>query len=76
MIGETMHDERRHDPDRRPSEILDAERARRRDFLLGLGKWSMIVIRGVVGAAAASTPAQAGWVNTRGGGGAGWLNAR
>ncbi len=57
------------------------ERAGRRKFLRSLGKWSMAVIGGVVGAAAAPGEAPAwinrrgrgGWLNRRGGGG-GWLN--
>jgi len=48
----------------------------RRDFLIGLGNWSRAVIVGAVGGAAllSDRPAQAGWLNRRGGGGAGWIN--
>jgi len=50
----------------------------RRGFLLGLGKWSQAVIVGAVagGALLADRPAQAGWLNRRGGGGGGWVNGR
>lgn len=52
----------------------------RRDFLIGLGNWSRAVIVGAVagGALLANNPAQAGWINRRGGGGrgGGWLNGR
>jgi hypothetical protein len=50
----------------------------RRDFLLGLKKWSAVVIGGAVqGAFLAQDEAQAGaWVNGRGvyGGGGAWVN--
>jgi len=49
----------------------------RRDFLLGLGKWSQAVIVGAVagGALLTQRPAQAAsWLNRRGGRGAGWIN--
>ncbi len=56
----------------------EIERAGRRKFLRSLGKWSMAVIGGVVGAAAAPRIVEAGWVNRRGGwingGGGGWIN--
>lgn len=47
----------------------------RRDFLIGLGNWSRAVIVGAVagGALLTDRPAQAAWLNRRGGGG-GWLN--
>ena len=50
----------------------------RRDFLIGVGNWSRAVIVGAVagGALLANNPAQAGWINRRGGGGGGWLNGR
>ncbi|MCP5458341.1 MAG: hypothetical protein H6971_01760 [Gammaproteobacteria bacterium] len=61
----------------------------RRDFLIGLGKWSRVVIAGAVvggGALLGERSAQAGaWVNRRGccggggwinGGGGGWVNRR
>ena len=54
----------------------------RRDFLIGLGKWSRAVVAGaVVGSSVllAERPAQAGWLNRRGccyGGGGGWINGR
>ena len=42
----------------------------RRDFLIGLGNWSRAVIVGAVagGALLANNPAQAAWINRRGGG--------
>lgn len=59
----------------------------RREFLIGLGKWSRAVIAGAVvgGALLTEKPAQAGWLNRRGccvgggwinGGGGGWINRR
>jgi hypothetical protein len=54
----------------------DEERQSRRDFLVGLGRWSKIVIGAAVfgGLAASESDAQAGaWINNRGGGG-GWIN--
>jgi hypothetical protein len=53
----------------------------RRGFLLGLGKWSRAVIVGAVagGALLHDRPAQAGWINRRGGvipGGGSWVNRR
>ncbi len=49
----------------------------RREFLIGLGRWSHAVIAGAVvagGVALVDKPAQAGaWANRRGGGGA-WAN--
>jgi hypothetical protein len=48
----------------------------RRDFLLGLGRWSQAVIVGAVagGTLLTQRPAQAAWLNRLGGGGAGWVN--
>ena len=53
----------------------------RRGFLIGLGKWSRAVIVGAVagGALLTDRPAQAGWINRRGGvipGGGSWINRR
>jgi len=50
----------------------------RRDFFIRLGKWSRAVIVGAVAGSALLTnrPAQAGWLNRRGGGGGGWINGR
>jgi hypothetical protein len=54
----------------------------RRKFLIGLGKWSRAVIAGAVvgtGTLLTDKPAQAGWLNRRGGccaGGGGWINRR
>ncbi len=50
----------------------------RRDFLIGLKKWSKAVFAGVVAASVGSS-AQAGsvWINRSGGsGGGGWANRR
>ncbi|WP_295608883.1 hypothetical protein [uncultured Lamprocystis sp.] len=46
----------------------------RRDFLIGLGRWSKIAIGVAVfgGMAGGGTDAEAGWINRRGGGG-GWV---
>ncbi len=51
----------------------------RRDFLIGLKKWSKAVIGGAVAATVlGGTPrdASAGWINRRGGGRRSWLNGR
>jgi hypothetical protein len=53
----------------------------RRDFLIGLGQWSRVVVTGAVlgaGVVITDKPAQAGWLNRRGyyGGGGGWINNR
>ncbi|MEY6432822.1 hypothetical protein ABC977_10425 [Thioalkalicoccus limnaeus] len=49
-------------------------RQSRRRFLIGLGKWSQVVVVGAVtgGALLGGPTAQAGWINRRGGGG--WIN--
>jgi hypothetical protein len=57
---------------------MDDDRAKgiesqRREFLLGLGKWSMAVVGAVVAGELLRSVAEAGWLNTRGGGG-GWIN--
>ncbi len=48
----------------------------RREFLIGLGRWSHAVIAGAVvgGTLLTDKSAQAGWLNRRGG--AGWVNAK
>jgi hypothetical protein len=64
------------------AEISDEQALQsRRSFLLGLGKWSRAVIVGVVagGALLTDRPAQAAWINRRGGiipGGGSWVNRR
>ena len=64
----------------RPLEPTDTPEAQeRRTFLRGLGKWSQVVISGVLlgGGLMVSHRAGAGaWVNRRGGygGGGGWIN--
>jgi len=47
----------------------------RRDFMVGLKKWSKVVIGGAIGAVALGQieNASAGWINRRGGGGS-WGN--
>jgi hypothetical protein len=60
------------DPDPN-AETVDLELQSRRDFLLGLGRWSKIAIGAAVlgGLSAGAPEAQAGaWVNRRGVGGA------
>jgi hypothetical protein len=66
--------EQETDPRNETSE--ERERESRRAFLLGLGKWSRAVIVGAVagGVLLTDRPAQAGWINRRGGGGGGWIN--
>ena len=55
----------------------DGEVQSRRIFLQGTGKWSSAAILAAVAGAwfGSATGAQAGgWINRRGGGGAGWIN--
>lgn len=61
-------------PDAEPA---DAELQGRRDFLIGLGRWSKAVIGAALlgGLALPGADAEAGWANRRGGGG-GWANRR
>jgi hypothetical protein len=63
----------------------ESELKSRRDFLVGLGKWSKVIIGGAVfgrlltldkQAQAAWVNRRGGWVNGRGSGGGGWANAR
>jgi len=56
------------------SEPVDEERNGRRGFLIGLGRWSKIVIGAAVfgGLALPQADAEAGWFNRRGG----WINRR
>lgn len=65
--------------------LSDPEAQSRRAFLVGLGRWSKVVIGAAVfgGLAAGTTQAEAAWINRRGGwingvggGGAGWINRR
>ena len=56
--------------------LHDDDLKSRRDFLVGLKKWSKIVIGGILVGGALVGPdreAEAGWINRRGGGG-GWVN--
>jgi hypothetical protein len=47
----------------------------RREFLIGLKRWSLIVIGGVaLGSALATQDTRSDWIN--GGGDAGWINRR
>lgn len=88
-----QHDKQQPMPAAAETEAMEAqpaslEREDRRRFLIGLGKWSKVVILGAVGGGAllAERPAQArgSWANRRGGGswanrnagGAGWANRR
>lgn len=50
----------------------------RRNFLVGLQKWSAIIIGGTLLAGALPPPEASAWVNGRvgGGGGAAWVNGR
>lgn len=70
-----MKDER--GPDDR-DDLEDEAIASRRDFLVGLGKWSAVVIGAALfGATAGPTDVKANWVNRRGGAwvnGGGWVN--
>jgi hypothetical protein len=61
--------------------VAEKELQSRRDFLIGLGRWSKIVIGATLlgGIGAGAPDAQAGaWVNRRGGygGGGAWVNNR
>jgi hypothetical protein len=61
------------------SEIAEVEVQGRREFLVGLGRWSKIVIGAALfgGFAAGAKNAEAGaWVNHRGYGGGAWVNNR
>ncbi len=60
------------------SSPLDEEQRARRDFLLGLGRWSKVVIGAAVfgGLVVPAADVQAGWLNRRGGvRGGGWANS-
>ena len=59
------------DPDGETSNIDE-----RRSFLIGLGKWSKVIVGGALfgGLISAQQNAHAAWVNRRGGGG--WVNRR
>ena len=55
----------------------------RRSFLIGLGKWSKVIVGGALfgGLMSVQQSAHAGWINRRGGGGwvnrrGGWINGR
>ena len=68
-----------YDAEQAPADSEDQAVQNRREFLIGLGKWSRAVIAGAVvgaGVMAVEKPAQAGWLNRRGGGwgGGGWIN--
>jgi hypothetical protein len=77
-----MNDETKAPTDALETEQSNAEQDHelqsRREFLVGLGKWSRAVIAGAVvgGALLTEKPAQAGWLNRRGGccRGGGWIN--
>ena len=66
------------DPDGEMSNIDE-----RRSFLIGLGKWSKVIVGGALfgGLISVQQNVHAGWVNRRGGGGwvnrrGGWINGR
>ena len=58
------------------SDAVEEELNSRRSFLIGMGRWSKIVIGAAVfgGLALPESDAEAGWINRRGGGGGGWVN--
>jgi hypothetical protein len=61
------------------SATADEELQDRRDFLIGLGRWSKIVIGAAILGAIASEKQEAvagAWVNRRGYGGGAWVNNR
>lgn len=62
-------------PEEVENETEESEMKSRREFLIGLGKWSKVIIGGAVfgGLLTVDKEAQA-WVNRRGGGG--WVNRR
>jgi hypothetical protein len=77
-----MNDERSKDTPQADNSHADSDEQAlqsRRDFLIGLGKWSRVVVTGAVlgaGVVITDKTAQAGWLNRRGYGGAGWVNNR
>jgi len=76
------------EPETVDNAIEEQDLQSRREFLIGLGKWSRVVIAGAVfgGAMLTQKAAEAGWVNRRGccrggswvdgRGGGGWANRR
>lgn len=62
-------------PEEVENKTAESELKSRREFLIGLGKWSKVIIGGAVfgGLLAVDNEAQA-WINRRGGGG--WINNR
>ena len=77
-----MNDKKNHAPDINSAD--ENEPINRREFFVGLKKWSKVVIGGVIaGSAMANTNQEASaasWVNRRGGwlngSGGGWVNRR
>jgi len=74
-------------PEEVENETQESELKGRRAFLIGLGKWSKVIIGGAVfgGLLTVDKEAQAwingragggGWINRRGYGGGGWVNGR
>ncbi len=59
-------------PVEQDAEANDSQQKNRRDFLKSLGKWSTIIIGGVVLGDMMASRDTAGWLN----GGGGWVNAR
>ena len=64
-------------PEAELAELTDDELQSRRGFLIGMGRWSKIVIGAALfgGLAVPQSEAEAGWLNRRYGGG-GWINRR
>ena len=61
--------------DRTNNKVDDAHDKERRQFLVGLGKWSKVIIAGAVLGGMVTVDREAhAWVNRRGGGG--WINRR
>jgi hypothetical protein len=69
-----MADNRKIEPGENAIESDEEKRLlSRRNFLVGLQKWSAIIIGGTLLASALPPPEASAWVN---GGGAGWVNGR
>lgn len=74
-----MADNRKIEPGEDANESDEEKRLlSRRNFLVGLQKWSAIIIGGTLLAGALPPPEASAWVNGRvgGGGGAAWVNGR
>ena len=75
-----MEDEKDLKPETADETQKQNDQVSRRNFLRGLGKWSLAVIGSVALGAVAAPPEAKGWVNgggswvNRRGGGGGWIN--